>query len=201
MNCMINGYVVVRCRGSSTYMGVDRDAFTALGQAYFDKPRRLPHAAVEAYVRTLDQPGRYTPVCTNRPDAEILLRHSMLLEGAHELLGIRSSYLEDVCGWPVLREHGDFLGYDVVAVGEWSMLTRLLEPEVGGRANDILALLNSNGLLDDPAAMDLVNQRYRALTVQDVVEEVGGNSPAAPLECVQVFLIAASALPASGEVP
>lgn len=104
---------------------------------------------------------------------------------ATELLGVFSPYLAEVLAWDGWEEPtADFLGIDVVSVGEWSLLRALLESTV---ADKLTGLINSQGLLSDASSIAVVERIYRQYAAENIVEPIADIDSDLVLDPVRVF--------------
>lgn len=186
---MINGFLVVRtpemnfdpegrgaysritpCLLGLCYSGVDRMPwFDLFEQVYADKQaENLAHALRRIKHQNADFTG--LDLCTDPQEALALLRQSNAEELRNELIGVHSEKLSQVKGAFMFDDRClDWLGYDVVALGFWSLLESGLfaVPAAFTRWFD---LVNDHGLLREPSA-DYV-AAYEAAARQGLVEEI-----------------------------
>lgn len=112
-----------------------------------------------------------------------MLSYSRQEDARVELIGVFSPYLSH--GQESSREEAArFLGVDVIAVGEWSLLKALDEV---GKTQDVP--LNAFGLLDDDSRVEWVASRYRELASRNEVEPIADPHPDLPVEPVWVYAL------------
>jgi len=135
----------------------------------------------------MNQRGFSMPTCTDRADAERLYRYSCHGGDPVQLIAIHSPYLGEVYGRASWTESDAVsIGFDVVPVGEWSLLCAV-EPLLETSASQTARFLNTTGLLDDAASAPLVEREYRLLAAQGIVDDFAPPGTGLPVESLEVF--------------
>lgn len=191
MTSEVNGYVVVVSLRADVqpYRGVDRDPWAPLVAS--DGQWRLPPELDRELMlaRSGEARGDFSfPTVTDLSIARRLLAAARP-EKDPELIAIYSPYLTEGLGrapWP--QEEADFLGVDVVGLGEWSLLGALQSDGAPPSVRLPSGLLNSNGLLPDATRLPDVVRHYRAAARAGHVEELAGPGQL-PIEPVSVFSV------------
>lgn len=178
----INGYVVVNAP-TNTYRGVDRDPWGIVGDHYYSNV--LPQG-IRALYEDMDRDRGYwwrsTPSINAAKDA---LAYSRKFDEGAELLAIYSPYLDSLGVTPWADTVSDSIGYDVVGVGEWSLLSAFHSSSVC--IPDHISI-NEGGLLDEPALMDSIVDAYRVHAGVNELEPLAPEADGLPIEAVRVFL-------------
>lgn len=184
----ISGYVVVDApKIGARYRGIDRQPWELVDLHYCTKV--LPPEVLYEYSRmqSLTTRGLWWPVCSSAEVAERLLAYSEEEGRPSEVVAVWSPYLDTIHGSSTLDgEQVVPIGVDVVAVGEWSLLGALEDCDA---IEGVRALLNSYGLLSDAANVGVVEDAYRALVKEGVVEPIADAASGLPVEGVAVFLV------------
>jgi hypothetical protein len=114
-------------------------------------------------------------VCRDAEVASVLLKHANRRGLANELIVVRSPQLDVIKGtvdinWPI-----EWLGYDVMGLGEWSLISNglFIDPEYYARW---VPQINRFGLFDDCSFVE----EYIAAYEEAVAK--GKSEPLAPLE-------------------
>lgn len=174
MTTLVNGYLVVET--TSAYQGVDREPWGQIVPAFYAQTLPAqPHAAFE---KMSSERVMWWPSCSSREEARDFLR---LTHGC-ELIAVRSPYVRDVVGreyWA--EEELEWLGVDVIAVGEWSLLRVLHDAGIAVEG------LNDAALLEHGDSIELLTARYRDLAAEGRVEPIADSTAGLPVEAVHVF--------------
>lgn len=185
----VNGYLVVSPARAGSYRGVDRQPWETIDAAYHD--RTLPKDIVRLYecIRASPSRGLWWASTSSLEHAAIMLEFTRTREPHAELIAVYSPYLLHEVGREVWidREAG-VLGTDVVSVGEWSLLRALGRSDISP-ADDITEHINEWGLLRDASAAGRVEDYYRQLSDDEVVEPIAGAGAGIPVEPTTVFQV------------
>lgn len=184
----VDAFLLGLAPDGARYYGVGRSLMDEIASEYW-ADRGSPLA--EAYVASARRGARYGHVFTSYADAAaalpLLERH---LGSTVVVIGVSSDYLASVLSPSEESIEMVLLGYDVVSVGEWSLLQEIMRVDLSrDLERDHGVSLNRSGLLDrsDEEAVRSVEQVYRAAAEQNRVEptwdpEVG------IIECVAVLI-------------
>jgi len=155
------------------YSGIDRMPWFDVDEGLYDGtlPEDLRAIRKESIDSCTDFSG--IEVVTGLADAKALLAHSNAREDRNEVVAVRSPLLEELKGTIPVPEHAvSWLGCDVVAFGEWSLLREGLfsAPECFVEWRQYL---NAEGLLDlpEPAAADSFSEAYDEAAGKELVEK------------------------------
>ncbi len=200
----INGYVVVDAVSSLlSYRGVYRMAWELAGDDFYAD--KLSPELKEAYLvlDSSDVYDRFRPQITTKEIAAQFINHSRQAGRAVELIAVRSNYLDNVRGTTLVNANEvEFLGIDVVPLGEWSLIEALIfsDPIRTQFLTDFADVLNENILLRDKEPVARLEAYYRNLAAQNLREPTNEPSPDFPVEGVEVYLVKAWSSPALKEV-
>lgn len=186
----VSGYFVVDApRAETPYRGIDRQPWDLVESHYY--ARQLPHDLLHEFerIRSAEHRGLWWPICTSRAAAAVLLEYSESQGRRSELVAVWSPYLGLVLGDGAAPDPEIVpVGIDVVTVGEWSLLRALQEcPRTSG-GNAVRELLNPYGLLSNASDVRVVEETYRALAEEGVVEPIAEANSGLPVEAVTIFL-------------
>jgi len=182
---IVNGYMVVRSPDQSGYHGADREPWEIISARYYT--HELPPNIQRLYeeIDSIDERGFWWPTSRTREDAECMLAYTREYDPTAELIAIYSPYLFRLHRRSWTEHDASFLGFDVVPVGEWSLLRELTANT--SLPDSIRALLNSNKLLYDETMADVVEAYYRDVSGQPGVEPIGDKDSGLPVEAVRVY--------------
>ncbi len=179
---VINGYIIVNPKTvTSSYRGVDREPWGGIGDAFY--AGRLPEQLRQVWdaMRPRDL---WWATCRR----EMLEKFESFLnqEGIpYEVLAVCSSYLSAARSErTALTPEHLFLGFDVVGVGQWSLLRALLESPAHRSVAD---LVNDAGLLADLERGEFIAATYADATGRNEVEPLGETDPRLPIDVVSVY--------------
>ncbi len=116
-----------------------------------------------------------------------MLAYSRTKERRAELVAICSPYLRYLGRDEWSEPAAEFLGVDVISVGEWSLL-RAMERAAISLPKEV-AQLNRSGLLRDESAIARVEAYYRELSDQGRVEPIAARDTGVPVESARVHLV------------
>lgn len=188
MSARMNGFLVVDgAKLASGYRGVDRYPWETIDAHYYEK--LLPPDMREVYelLRAPSRRGMWWPTAETVSLADRLLDYSRRFSPDDALVGVESPYLASALGRTTLDMPGwTLIGFDVVAVGEWSLLEVLSELDAS-LLSDVAFSLNPSGLLHDRKDLGLVARVYEALARAGVVEPIASPDPRLPLEAVAIY--------------
>lgn len=177
----VHGYLVVSpAKPPLSYRGVDRDPLDVVGDDFYRGS--LPGDLRAAYKRC-DERGTsrvWMPYCEGVDEARVFLRYTRARVPDAELVAFSSAYLSDAPTFAV-PDGARWLGVDVVAPGEWSLLKEMSAGGVPWGDS------NLSGLLEDEGQVAEVEARYRALTLQGLVEEIAAPDDRLPVSAVHVY--------------
>ncbi len=190
---MIHGWVVVSGANPDGYRGVDRLPWGVVDNAYY--AGKLPDDVRRLYEHVRDSPrlGFWQPIATSVRTAASLYEYTRSEAGDAELLGVRSPYLSALDNPLLPCREATFLGYDVVAVGEWSLLRSFAEERGGHRdrpeSRYISTLVNTSYLLRRSADAEVVEGLYRKVASSNLLEPIAPVASGLPVEAVAVFSV------------
>ncbi len=199
----VNGYVVVDAAGGLLrYRGLDRKPWELVDlDFYADK---LSPELKKAYlVFDTSEHGLFQPQIATKKIAAQFINHSRQAGRAVELIAVRSGYLDEVRGTTLVNASElEFLGIDVVPVGEWSLIGDLIysDPIRTQFLTDFADVLNENILLREKEPVARLEAYYRHLAAQNLCEPIDDPSPDFPVEGVEVYLVKAWSSPALKDV-
>lgn len=182
---IVNGYLVVSPKEpGATYQGPDRSPWDQIDEGFYEGtlPKRI-RAAYDS-LRSDQSRGFWWPTCTDLGTAMMFADYLRQGGKPAEVIAIYSPYLarsQGREGWHEPRAR--LLGFDVVAVGEWSLLKALLD----GQDPQCTKAVNAAGLLPDKSYVPTVEARYRELSQSNVVEPIAATDSAIPVEAVTVY--------------
>ncbi len=189
---LINGYVLVSLDvQAGAYRGPDRAPWEVVVDAYYGE--RLPPALRSSF-EAMGSPDLWGPSCQDLGDALAFLDFAHAKGHGVELMAVFSPYLQrvrGVDGW--LEPRAVALGFDVMAVGEWSLLRAMGEATRAAsdpRWVDVRAMLNGNGLLADPSRAGVVEAKYRELAAARAVEPIADQDARLSVEATAVYGLA-----------
>jgi hypothetical protein len=160
------------CIGSVCYGGLDRMPWFDVEEDHF--AGKLPAELEQILHRIKDSIKDFTGIalCTQLPIAIELLdysnkdrkRNEIIAVGSEKLAAINGSLTEPV---PPI----EWLGFDIVSVGNWSLLREglFVRPE---EFQDALSGLTQDGLFSDAASASAYAQKYLAAAARGHVEEL-----------------------------
>ena len=189
---LVNGYILVSSPDvKAVYKGPDRAPWESVNDDYYGG--RLPpilRAAYEA-MRSDEARGLWWVTCKELaaaiPFAEFVRGRGRSVE----LLAVRSPYLansQDRQEWEEPR--AVFLGVDVISVGEWSLL-RAIQESRHPACHELDIMMNDAGLLPDASSVSTIEQRYRELASENIVEPIAGPNSGIVIEPVEVYALKA----------
>lgn len=156
--------------GDIYYSGIDRSRWYDIDTDYYNKtlPEQIKKLYEPINKGTDDLTG--IDVCKDFQVAVELLNYSNRDRKVNELISFRSEKLKEIKGAIEFDASKIvWLGYDMMKLGEWSLLTDglFLKPEYfqGWEKR-----LNKNGLFDDPSLLDDFVATYQALAEKEIVE-------------------------------
>lgn len=185
---LVNGYLVVSPKEpGATYQGLDRSPWEQIDEGFYEES--LPETIRVAYasLRSDESSGLWWPTCMDLATATMLAAYSREAGKRVEVIAIYSPYLahsQDCAGWCEPRAR--FLGVDVVAVGEWSLLKTLLEAR-DPACRKAVSTVNEAGLLSHASCASIVEARYRELARANLVEPIADPDSGVPVEAVRVY--------------
>lgn len=190
----INGYIIVSPNRGGIYRGVDRDPWNTVDSAYYS--HTLPPPVRKLYDRMKRSPERgfWWPTTPSIEEALTLLRFTQTQEPDAELIGVYSPYLRQHAKRKPWREPLDFLGVDVLSIGEWSLLNGLEQASLLLQG-DIRKTINEHGLLCDESSAARLEEYYRHLSEKNLVEAIASASSGILIEPVHVYLPKVTATP------
>lgn len=159
----MNGFAVVRLPNLN-YVDERRQACPVIGDVYYSGIKRLPWTDVfdeDFYRHRMPEKIRDLTVgitskdfsgidlCQNLRAAQELLHYSNRNSVANELVVVRSDALNVVKGCIEVEQSVEWMGFDFVALGEWSLIEAGLFRHQDYYEN-WLPLVNRFGLFDDP---------------------------------------------------
>jgi hypothetical protein len=160
------------CLDNICYGGIDRMPWFEIGEQLYagTLPERIQHERQRIQLDNRDLSG--VEVCRDLPTAAALLRYSNDIYNANELIAVRSDALARLKGVrqvnPVQIE---WLGYDVVALGQGSLLSAGLfgVPAAFPGWRD---RLNSFGVLRSEDLVEPYKAAYDAAATRGEVEDI-----------------------------
>lgn len=183
----MNGYLIV-APPSDHYRGPDRLPWDPIDSAYWRGD--LPPDLQQAFRVMRARCGLWWPVASDLACVEGMRRFAEQHHqpaGEVEILGIFSPYLTRLGMAPWSDEAFERVGYDVVSIGEWSLVQGLVQsPAPAARA--LSPRLNRFGLLDRPDDAGFVASLYRVVVAEGGVEALADPTNHPGVETVAVFL-------------
>lgn len=159
------------CLGHLCYGGVDRMPWFEIDEEFYSGT--LPEAIkrLRARVREGNPDFSGISVCKDLLVARTLLEYSNRHGQSNELVAIRSARLAEIKGTILFdKSHAMWLGYDVVSLGHWSLLS-------GGLFMSPTAFpgwesrVNGAGLFSSPTLSDEYARAYEIATARGAVED------------------------------
>ena len=177
----IEGGAVVQKR----YQGVDRSRWRVVIDSYYNGT--LPTALVEVYegIKFGSRHDIGFDLCQTLEGATSLVQFSNLQEEGNELIAVYSETLAKLRGTIVAeRDALQFLGYDVFALGEWSLLADgyFIAHSRFARWD---TSININGLFADTSVIELYINDYMDAARNAIVEPLA--DPPLGLDRIGVF--------------
>lgn len=164
----------IRRIGNVLYSGVDRCRWCDVEDDYFRK--MLPvHLRVQLEsIRKLNDDASGINVCRDYRTALELLNYSNRSIERDELIVVSSNLLQGLKGTANEKVSVKWLGWDVFAMGEWSLLSEgvFLKPQLfpGWELK-----INEYGLLPDETGSMQLGSEYHVLSHRGLLEELGSN--------------------------
>lgn len=187
---IINGYVLVDWSAAcSRYRGVDCDPWEYFSARYYTGELSSLEKALFDEVEC-DESNGFWWGAANDLNVALLLADISRRAGRNDvLLAIFSPYLANAYGRTGWEESGvKFLGYDLVSIGEWSLLHQLLDLQVD-LPKEVYPALNENGLLRDSSYSGILERFYRDQAADNIVEPIGDIDCGVGVEPVSVYLL------------
>ncbi|HEX2205997.1 MAG TPA: hypothetical protein VHG91_21960 [Longimicrobium sp.] len=162
---------VAPCLGGRCYGGIDRMPWFDVEAALEIGPLPPEAAAAWAAVEAGDSDFSGVRLCPRLSDAAALLKVSNRKGAENELVAVRGALLDEIKGTvPVGSARIEWLGYDVISLGWWSLLSVLFRvpsafPGWGPR-------INGAGLLPSADLGRELARAYRAAELRGEVEEL-----------------------------
>ena len=105
--------------------------------------------------------------------------------GDVEIVGVFSQYLasENVVAKPLPKEFVN-IGYDIISVGEWSLLSEILKMKNKDSIDN--SYINEYGLLKEKN-IRYVEEKYRILTLEKEIEPIAERNGEFNLDIVTIF--------------
>jgi hypothetical protein len=189
-NYLVPGREVVPRIGDVYYRGVDRQRWIDVFDEDFYS-NRTPED-VRMLGTTLRNSNRdFTGIdlCRDEEAASKLLAYSNRSAPSNELIVVRCPELENVNGASKINCTVDWMGYDVVAIGEWSLIAEgvFRNPEYFSKW---LPRINPFGLLTDPAAIAEYISTYESAIATGQAEPVAPKSAGLGISPIEIGTIA-----------
>src|SRR5688500_10534309 len=137
-------------------------------------------------MRVYEKRGLWWPTSWSREHLAKLLAFSRTQDSHTEVIAVYSPYLRDLGREEWTDASAEFLGIDVISVGEWSLLQMFEAADIALPAR-ITALVNEAGLLSEVCATQYVEDFYRELSEQGYVEPIASVDSRIPVESISVF--------------
>jgi hypothetical protein len=184
----INGYLVVSLKEpGTTYQGPDRSPWDRIDEGFYEGTMSDRMRSAYGALGSDGSRGFWWPTCTDLKTAKMFAEHSRVGGKSAEVIAIYSPYLaqsQGRKGWHEPRAR--FLGVDIVAVGEWSLVRALLEARDPECRNAVRSV-NAVGLLPDASCARIIEARYRTLAEANLVEPIADADSRIPVEAVAVY--------------
>ena len=171
------------------YRGIDCEPWDHLDGKYYENV--LPTSVCAKYkaIRADSSRGLWWATCRDFTSASELANISWQAGRDDTLLAVYSPYLAEVFdrgGWE--EPMAIFLGFDLVSVGEWSLLRALLESEAIP-TDEILHFINKSGLLQEASSSCAVEKYYRNRAARNLVEPIADIDSGGVVDLVSVYLL------------
>lgn len=184
LNHMVPDRDVLPCINGLYYAGVDRQRWIdVFDEDYF--AGHVPSNILNLIGKIRNQASDLTGIdlCQRANDALALLNYSNRRTATNELIAVRAPSLDPIKGTIQCDLQFEWLGYDFVRLGEWSLAMAgvFMHPQNYSRW---VELLNSSGLFDDRSLLKTYEQNYEKAVEQDCSEPLAPAS--AGLETVEM---------------
>jgi hypothetical protein len=178
LNYLVDKADVVAPINGVYYAGVKRQAWAdVFDETYYHQKMEMPPDILplaDALKReNTDLTG--IDVCKNEDAAFSLLEYSNRRKIANELIVIRSPTLETIKGSVEITKPIDWLGFDCVALGEWSLISEgvFARPD---HYHVWISRLNKFGLFDDASLILAYADAYDNAVLKNISEPLGKGS-------------------------
>jgi hypothetical protein len=176
LNYLVPGRDVIPCLDGLYYAGMDRQRWVDLfDEDYYAKrtPQEIAPLASALYATTADFSG--LALCQDAQLAWQLLDYCNRGSMNNELIAVRSQSLDGMKGAIETNVNVEWLGFDVFALGEWSLLKEgvFMYPQ---HYSAWVPRLNQFGLFDDSSWLEEFVSAY------DEAVKAGRSEPLAPPE-------------------
>lgn len=194
-SAFVNGFLVVRREaGVGAYSGIDRDAWSDLYDLYYADV--LKDDCLEAFNQfETDDANKwgFMTTASDKAIAQRLANCCSAVDKDFEVIAVNSEYLTHFPSRDPWREDGlQSLGYDVICIGEWSLLRVLLEYWKGEVPDDLRASFGPHGLLLETTKKNAIVELYLSLAERELVEDIGGENRRDFIEAIEVLRIRAA---------
>ena len=186
---LVNGYVLVSLDTSgSIYRGPDRALWEKVDDDYYSG--RLPPQLHMAYksIKSDDSRGIWWTTCKTLETVISFAEFENKKNHNVEPLAVWSPYLANTqsCqGWEEPR--ATLLGFDVISIGEWSLLRAIQECQHGAHCEDFEIKVNKAGLLSNSSSVREVENKYQKLASEGMVEPIAEVNSGAVVESIEVY--------------
>jgi len=163
------------CLGSLCYGGIDRMPWFELDEAFYRGTLPGDISRLRASLTEANEDLTGIRLCQDLRTALALLEYSNRSETKNELIALRSDKLARVKGAMKLDNSlCTWLGYDVVSLGNWSLLRDGLFRSPASFPG-WEKMINESGLLIDPELSESIIELYEAASRAGQVEELPGS--------------------------
>jgi hypothetical protein len=195
----INGFLVVRlpqlnylpghlvpCVGDTCYSGVDRLSWVDVFDEDF-YANRCPVAigALAHTIKTANFDFTGIDLCQNISVAAKLLQYSNRISGRNELIAVNSLSLCPLKGVIEVDLQVDWLGYDFIRLGEWSIIAggMFMHPSY---YSNWFTRINKHGLFDDDSLLPDYLLAYEEAVTKNQSEPLGPASSSLGTVAIEV---------------
>lgn len=188
-SAFVNGFLVVR-RGEYVggYAGIDRDAWSDLDDLYYADMLKDDCLSTYRQHDADDANGGFMETAASMDIAQRLANCCSAEGKKVEVIAVNSDYLTNFPSRDPWREEGlQSLGYDVICIGEWSLLRVLLEYWKGEVPDDLRASFGPHGLLLETTKKNAIVELYLSLAERELVEDIGGEDSRDFIEAIEVL--------------
>lgn len=195
----VNGFIVVRkpqfnrdpegrgafsstvpCLGGICYAGIDRMSWFEIDDVYYGYYTNALPEHIQALRRLIQEDARdFTCIylCKDIAASVDILRYSNTIRPENELIAVRSDKLSSIKGTVEFdMSRAEWLGYDIVALADWSLLADGLF-QIPSVFPGWVEQLNGNGLFSSPEKALEFGTVYLEASRRGEAEEFGEDLP------------------------
>ena len=190
LNYLVEGRDRIPVLNGLYYSGVDRQRWSdVFDEDFYSK--RIPEGLQRLACAVRDSSHDFTGIdlCQDIDAARNLLQYSNRKVDANELIAVRSPQLKKIKGVVNIDFSAEWMGYDFVAAGEWSLIAAGVFRDPGYYSSWI-PKLNRYGLFDDPALCSDYVSAYERAVAEGKSEPIAPESAGLGKLAVQVGRVA-----------